>query len=291
MGSTNDKAVIDSVKAEAARFVQRRGVVSDDDIAREAAATAERQVPIPRMRDGLLWKVLFWSSVACALGFGIAYSALGDTQAGFGGFIVYFLVVFVMLIVPSLMIASGAWGKRPRQAEAQRAEIREAWMLAANRHVILREQEERERAAAERRQQLLSRPSSPPDPQPFGVSPEGAERIVEAWMRHLGALDAEVTRYTGDGGIDVASPAWIAQVKHYQGVIGVAPIRELAGVAMVDGRRALFFTSTGYAAGASEFAERAGIGLFVYSAEAGTLTAANSIAEEIDKHGLVERDR
>src|SRR5690606_38237865 len=151
---------------------------------------------------------------------------------------------------------------------------------------ILHQQEAAERAETERVQRLLSRPSPPPAPQPYGVSAEGAERIVEAWMRHLGALDSEVTRYTGDGGIDVTSASWIAQVKHYQGVIGVAPVRELAGVAAVDGRRALFFTSTRYAAGAAEFADRAGIGLFTYSAEEGTLTAMNEIAEELYERGL-----
>jgi hypothetical protein len=47
---------------------------------------------------------------------------------------------------------------------------------------------------------------------------------------HLGAHDAQVTQYTGDGGIDVASRRCIAQVKHYAGSVGVAAIRE-AGVA------------------------------------------------------------
>ncbi|MCK8609708.1 restriction endonuclease [Agromyces sp. C10] len=53
-----------------------------------------------------------------------------------------------------------------------------------------------------------------PAPQPYGVSHRGAEQLVADWMRHLGAFDAEVTRFTADGGVDVVSAHWIAQVKN-----------------------------------------------------------------------------
>src|SRR5690606_30375991 len=110
-----------------------------------------------------------------------------------------------------------------------------------------------------------------PMPQPFGVSHEGAEQLVAEWMRYLREESAEATRFSSDGGVDVASSHYIAQVKNYAGTVGVASIRELAGVAAVDGRNPLFFTSGAYASGAVAFANRLGMPLFVYDAIAGSL--------------------
>lgn len=130
-------------------------------------------------------------------------------------------------------------------------------------------------------------PAAPaPLPQLFGVSHEGAEHLVAQWMAHLGESDAQVTQFTGDGGIDVTSSHYIAQVKNYAGTVGVTEIREFAGVTMVDGRKPLFFTSGAYASGAVAFAEQAGIALFVYDAVGGTLTGANQAAEWALAKGL-----
>lgn len=132
----------------------------------------------------------------------------------------------------------------------------------------------------------VARGTPPPPPQPFGVSHEGAEALVALWMQHLGAVDAAVTPFSGDGGIDVESKDYIAQVKNYSGTVGVAEIRELAGVALVDGRKPLFFTSGTYAQGAVEFADRASIPLFVYDAVEGTLVAGNSLGQDRLIEGL-----
>ena len=126
-----------------------------------------------------------------------------------------------------------------------------------------------------------------PLPQPYGVSHEGAEALCAAWMRHLGEMDAEFTRVVGDGGIDVQSSRFIGQVKNYAGSVGVASIRELAGVAVVDGRKALFFTSGTYASGAINFANQSGIALFVYDAVAGSLSSANQLAKKVISTGLL----
>ena len=127
-----------------------------------------------------------------------------------------------------------------------------------------------------------------PRPIPRGTDARGAEEIVAQWMRHLGALDAQVTQYTGDGGVDVVSRRCIAQVKHYAGAVGVAAIRELAGVATADRhqRRPLFFTKTGYAAGAVTFADNVGVALFVYDVERADLRAMNGIAKTLMVNGL-----
>lgn len=128
----------------------------------------------------------------------------------------------------------------------------------------------------------------PPAPRPDGVTPRGAEEVVAQWMRHLGEADAELTSYTGDGGIDVVGRKSFAQVKHYSRAVGVAPIRELAGVAANDrlARQALFFTSTGYASGAVDFADDAGIALFVYDVESGGLEAMNPRAKTLMYNGI-----
>lgn len=128
----------------------------------------------------------------------------------------------------------------------------------------------------------------PPGPQPYGVSHAGAEEFVAAWMHHLGALDARPTRVSGDGGIDVVSARYIAQVKNLAATaaVPVSAIRDLAGVAYVDGRRAALFTSGGYSTGGRDFAASAGIALFQYNAVGGTLNPANELASGVLIEGM-----
>jgi hypothetical protein len=125
-----------------------------------------------------------------------------------------------------------------------------------------------------------------PDKQLFGVSAEGAERLCAEWMKHLGASDVLVTRATADGGIDLIADPYIAQVKNYAGTVGVIPVRELAGVASIQNREALFFTSGTYASGAIDFANQAQIALFAYNAEEGTLQGINPRAVGLLVTGL-----
>lgn len=118
------------------------------------------------------------------------------------------------------------------------------------------------------------------------LTPEGAEELAAGWMRRLGATDAQVTRFQGDGGVDVISAKYFAQVKHFASNVGVAPIRELSGVVRVNGRRGLFFTTRGYAKGAIEFANQSGIALFVMDHRADRLEAVNDVAKALKRHGL-----
>lgn len=120
-----------------------------------------------------------------------------------------------------------------------------------------------------------------PTPQPFGVSHQGAEELCAQWMRFFGEKDARTTRFVADGGIDIESLHYVAQVKNYTGTVGVAAIRELVGVAAADGRKAMFFTSGTYAAGAIEFAEKSEMPLFRYNAEKGTLDGENHRAKRL----------
>jgi hypothetical protein len=127
---------------------------------------------------------------------------------------------------------------------------------------------------------------SMPDKQEFGVSHQGAEKLCKEWMTYLGAEESETTSFTSDGGIDVVAASYIAQVKNYSGTVPINDVRALAGVVSTDGRKGLFFTSGNYSTGAIEFANQAGIALFVYSAENGTLIDANNVATPILENGL-----
>lgn len=118
------------------------------------------------------------------------------------------------------------------------------------------------------------------------LTPRQAEELAARWMRSLRAKEVEVTQFSGDGGVDVTSSKYIAQVKNFAGNVGVAPIRELSGVVRVDGRRGLFFVTSGYAPGAIEFADRSGIALFKMDHRTGQLMAVNEVAAALQKHGL-----
>lgn len=122
---------------------------------------------------------------------------------------------------------------------------------------------------------------SAPAPIAADIDPREAEALIRDWMRHMGALDAEVTPYANDGGVDVQSRKYVAQVKHYAAPVGVAAIRELRGVAGLDGRAALFFARSGYTRAAIDFADRADVALFVYSESMGTLKPINASAKKI----------
>jgi len=120
----------------------------------------------------------------------------------------------------------------------------------------------------------------PPGPEAQGVDDEQAERLCAKWLANLGEKDVLVTRAKSDGGVDITSSRCVAQVKNYKGSVGVAPVRELVGVASIDGRFPVFFTSGSYTKAAKQFAEDAKVYLFTYDAKAGTLDADSSIAEK-----------
>lgn len=120
----------------------------------------------------------------------------------------------------------------------------------------------------------------PPQPEPNGIDDAQAEHLCAKWLAHLGEQHVQVTRAKSDGGIDIVSTRCVAQVKNYKGSVGVIPVRELVGVASVDGRFPVFFTSGSYTKAALQFAEEANVYLFKYDAEGGTLDARSSIARK-----------
>ena len=175
--------------------------------------------------------------------------------------------------------------KRAYEAEARRV-IRETGVTHFKNLVSSRDKDiiaQRHRIA---KQSGLFDPALKPEKQMFGVSDEGAESLVAQWMRWLGVYDAEVTKFVGDGGIDVESSRYIAQVKNFTGNVGIAAIRELAGVAAVDGRTPLFFTSGVYPKDSEAWAQSAGIYLFTYDVKTAKLSANNQLARDALGSGL-----
>ncbi|UJP09790.1 restriction endonuclease [Microbacterium sp. KUDC0406] len=128
-----------------------------------------------------------------------------------------------------------------------------------------------------------------PAPQPYGISPAGAERWICDWMIHMGAADATTTPVSGDGGIDIVATGYVAQVKLYSSPAAIAEIRELVGAAAVlsEAPRLLFFCSGGFPAQAESFADAVGMSLFQFKPETGEVTASNQNAEALLRTGLL----
>jgi hypothetical protein len=215
------------------------------------------------------------------------YSLSGNydpSAQGVANAMIGFWLLTTLAWVVALIASYVRWSGLQRSLAEQRGWLLEVASSEAAKVIDRRRAEARSHEPGEINGDVVRPPA--PAPQPYGVSHEGAEHLVAGWMKHLGELDAEVTTFTNDGGIDVHSLHYIAQVKNYAGAVGVAEVREFAGVTSTDGRAPLFFTSGGFASGALEFAERSGIACFRYDAIEGTLSAANARADEYLATGL-----
>ena len=92
-----------------------------------------------------------------------------------------------------------------------------------------------------------------PKENPMELSFAEAEVLCQRWMKFLGIKDARITQQSSDGGIDVDSMYFAAQVKHQSDKVGREPIQRLNG-AMRDGQIGMFFSLNGYRSTAIEFA-------------------------------------
>lgn len=131
---------------------------------------------------------------------------------------------------------------------------------------------------------------TPQDLRPLPIpscTPRQAEYLARDWMAWLGATGAEVSQATRDGGVDVIADKFVAEVKHRAIPSSPDLVRQIFGVATVEQKKALFFSLNGYTADAVQFADRAGVALFVYHPSKGTLTAKSRAARVAIKDGLV----
>lgn len=279
--SSDEKAIYAIVVGVGRRFGEKYPNVWDSDknllaafeeLTKQTDAVALR-VKNETRKSGALW--WFLASVVM-----FVVSVMTGGSLSWGG-------VSLMLVSISGMLAVNSSTRKAKAYSENSKWFRHVALFEASEAILARRQLAKAHDPSSRDQSAAFVPAGPPPPpQPFGVSHEGAEHLCAQWMKYLGEADAEVTRFVADGGIDVGSLHYVAQVKNYTGSVGVAEVRELAGVSHDDGRKPLFFTSGSYASGAVDFASRVGIALFIYNSSEGTLTGANSIGELALARGL-----
>ena len=138
------------------------------------------------------------------------------------------------------------------------------------------ERADRERFAQEKASAFPNSDRKRPEPQPYGVSNEGAEHYVASWFEYLGQFDVSITTFSGDGGIDVLSRDYVCQVKNYRsGPVTVSEVRDLFGTAVSEGRKAVLFTSSSVTQQGIEFADKNQVALVRFLPQEGKLDAIN----------------
>jgi hypothetical protein len=119
-----------------------------------------------------------------------------------------------------------------------------------------------------------------PPPEPRLIrSPRDAELVAVDWMRFWGFDDAQATPVGADEGIDVVSAEAVVQVKAHMVPIGRPELQNLAGVAAVEDKIAVFFALTGYTAQAIEWGTKAKMALFTFDLQ-GLPEPVNDIARK-----------
>ena len=125
-----------------------------------------------------------------------------------------------------------------------------------------------------------------PEPQAYGVSPEGAERLVAEWLIYLGEDEVETTQFQKDGGVDVVTRNLSVQVKNFgKGSVSSAEANAIFGVATADGKTACIFTSSSLSPDALKFADRTDMIAISYDAQKATLKGLNKSGKDFLKSG------
>lgn len=91
---------------------------------------------------------------------------------------------------------------------------------------------------------------------------QSAELAAVEHMKSLGFIDAQKTQSGPDGGIDVESSEAAAQVKFYASPVGRPDVQRLRGAAH-EYRISVFYSTGGYTKEAVQYAEGAGVALFL----------------------------
>lgn len=128
-----------------------------------------------------------------------------------------------------------------------------------------------------------------PQPQKYGVSDFGAEHLVSEWLSYLGQIEVEVTKQSGDGGVDVLTNEYCCQVKNYKiQPVSASEVRDLLGTSVSIGKKAIIFTSSGLTADAANFCERNQIAALKYDVVRASLAPLNKHGDLFLRIGLYE---
>jgi hypothetical protein len=135
-------------------------------------------------------------------------------------------------------------------------EVRKQRLLAA--HAQLTSLEEREHQFLEKHPDAILH-RAPATAREF-------ELIAQDWMRLWGESDACATQFSNDGGLDVVSSNYGAQVKFFaNSPVGRPDIQRLHGAASGSGLRPVFFAyASGYTTEALEWAADVGVACFTF---------------------------
>lgn len=107
-----------------------------------------------------------------------------------------------------------------------------------------------------------------------------AELYAAEVLVGLGFEGARRTPDGADGGIDVVGPGVVAQVKMEALPTGRDRVQALAGIAAVEGKRAVFFALAGYTKQATAWADRAGMALLTFAFD-GSVEAVNAAGRDL----------
>lgn len=119
-----------------------------------------------------------------------------------------------------------------------------------------------------------------PAPQPYGVSYQGAELLVANWLIYLGERSVQVTKQSGDGGVDVLTEDYCCQVKNYTSQNVSSPeVRDLFGTAVSRDRKPLLFTATALTPDASSFANSNSVAVIQFNVQEASLLGLNEYGE------------
>ncbi|WP_146087052.1 restriction endonuclease [Rathayibacter sp. AY1B7] len=91
-----------------------------------------------------------------------------------------------------------------------------------------------------------------------------AEREVWRWLIRQGVARARLGRGSRDGGIDIESVDLIVQVKYQTRPISEPAVRDLCGASMIDQKKPVIVSKSGFTSSAFAFADRSGTALFRY---------------------------
>lgn len=170
--------------------------------------------------------------------------------------------------------------RKARQKFLQEYPERRRLLDDKRRHIVA--QDVREREFMQRNPTAVLR-RAPMDAREF-------ELIAASWMQFWGEHDAVATQFSGDGGVDVLSSNYGAQVKFYSNKpVGRPEVQALVGAAAGHGVSPAFFAySTGYTAEALQWAADMDVACFkfiprqdnTFEFEANTNAAAELILRE-----------
>jgi Restriction endonuclease len=135
--------------------------------------------------------------------------------------------------------------------------------------------------AAESPAQPSSKRPAKPRPKPILIRTwRDAELVAAEWMKYWGYTNVAATGLGTDGGIDVVSTEAVAQVKAETSATGRPRVQQHHGVAVSEGKIAIFFALGGFTPEARTYAEQNGILLFQFDLQ-GEPEPVNTLARDL----------